>query len=132
LSSTDPLFHHSLYDWLAERRLTDQLLEVRRRPFQAGAWSKSQWLTCRSSSPLKIRTPFIEQYLSSEPLSHSRAELLWQYYVRNGHYAQAAVVQANLAQSTEYVTFLGRCRSKGSADARHAGSNFLCRRGSST
>ena len=28
---------------------------------------------------------------------------MWQYYVRNGHYAQAAVVQANLAQSTECV-----------------------------
>lgn len=29
LSSEDPLFHASLYDWLVSRRMTDQLLEVR-------------------------------------------------------------------------------------------------------
>jgi hypothetical protein len=28
LSSEDPLFHNSLYDWLISRRMTDQLLEV--------------------------------------------------------------------------------------------------------
>jgi hypothetical protein len=53
---------------------------------------------------LQIRTPFIERYLAQEPLTHARSELLWQYHVRNGHYSQAAVVQANLAQSTEFVS----------------------------
>ncbi|CED85089.1 Nuclear pore complex, Nup155 component (D Nup154, sc Nup157/Nup170) [Phaffia rhodozyma] len=75
LSSLDPLFHVTLYDWLVGRQLTDQLLE--------------------------IRTPYIEQYLAREPMTHARSELLWQYYARNGHYARASVVQANLAQSTE-------------------------------
>lgn len=52
---------------------------------------------------MQIRTLFIERYLAEEPLTHARSELLWQYHVRNGHYSQASVVQANLAQSTEFV-----------------------------
>lgn len=100
LSSEDPLFHASLYDWLISRQMTDQLLEVRR--LRASCFLPA--LARRANlivSPIQIRTPYIESYLSRVPLSHARAELLWQFQVRNGRNAQAAVVQANLAQSFE-------------------------------
>lgn len=50
---------------------------------------------------LKIRSPFIEAYLSSPPQSIQKFELLWQYHVRSGSYGKAATVQAGLAQSLE-------------------------------
>ncbi|KAL7409572.1 Non-repetitive/WGA-negative nucleoporin C-terminal-domain-containing protein [Mrakia frigida] len=79
-SSEDPLFHTALYDWMISRQMADQVLEM--------------------------QTPFIESYLAKEPLSHPRANLLWQFYARSGNSAQAALVQAHLAQTLELPLLL--------------------------
>ncbi|PWN48325.1 hypothetical protein IE53DRAFT_319628 [Violaceomyces palustris] len=81
----DALFHEELYLWLMERRLTDQLLEM--------------------------RTPFLVEFLQGQPKAekakdavHVRClrDLLWQYYVRVGEYFSAAQVLDALAHSEEF------------------------------
>lgn len=71
----DALFHVALYDWLLQRRATDELL--------------------------RMRTPFIEDYLRSEPVTLERCLLLCDWYVSVGQNFAAAQVYAGLAQSTE-------------------------------
>ncbi|KAK9759808.1 hypothetical protein K7432_016807 [Basidiobolus ranarum] len=83
LSSDDVLFHFQLYDWYIAQGLVQQLLEV--------------------------QTPYLEDYLQREPLTLEKLDLLWQYYVRAGHYGLAARVQSRLADSTEFeLTLAGR------------------------
>ncbi|KAN0061167.1 hypothetical protein ACQY0O_006902 [Thecaphora frezii] len=84
-ASEDPLFHEQLYAWLIERRLTDQLLE--------------------------LRTPYLADYLQGTPAAERANDagyvrtlrnLLWQYYVRNGEFFAAAQVLDALAHSKEF------------------------------
>jgi nuclear pore complex protein Nup155 len=82
--NTDAL-HFALYDWHLERRLTDQLLEVRASTHSSG-------------------DDYLEQYLLREPVSLERYDLLWQYYARHYQHSKAASVLATLAESTEFPT----------------------------
>lgn len=73
--SKDELFHAALYNCLLDRQMATQLLS--------------------------LRTPYIEAYLGSDPLTLEKCELLWQYHVKNGNYFSAAQVLSGLAQSDE-------------------------------
>lgn len=82
----DALFHECMYEWLIERKMTDQLLSM--------------------------RTPYLEQFLVKRPTgvkAHDAAflrtlrNLLWQLYVRHGEYFAAAQVLDALAHSKEFA-----------------------------
>jgi nuclear pore complex protein Nup155 len=74
-ASTDALFHVAMYDWLLSRHKTDELL--------------------------RIRSPYVEDYLRSEPITLQRCLLLCLWYVSVGENFSAAQLYAGLAQSTE-------------------------------
>ncbi|KAE8258410.1 hypothetical protein A4X13_0g1693 [Tilletia indica] len=78
LEQSDKLFHWKLYDWLLERGLTEQLVQV--------------------------QSPFIEDYLLQEPNSVEKLHLLWQLYRRDERYPSAALVLRGLAKVTEVDT----------------------------
>lgn len=82
LALQDEALQYKLYDWLIERGMTDQLLEV--------------------------RTDFIEPYLLQEPATLERYDLLWQYYARHYQNANAARVLATLADSTDFGLSLNK------------------------
>ncbi len=84
-ASQDVLFHESMYAWLIERKMTDQLLSM--------------------------HTPYLEQYLVQRPpgargqdanFLRTLRNLLWQFYVRHGEYFAAAQVLDALAHSKEF------------------------------
>ncbi|PPQ62740.1 hypothetical protein CVT24_000434 [Panaeolus cyanescens] len=75
-ASEDEMFHSTLYDWLIERNLADDLLEM--------------------------RPPFLEAHLRREPATVRKFQLLWQFYVKNGQPLRAAEVLGLLAESTEF------------------------------
>ncbi|KIL70918.1 hypothetical protein M378DRAFT_95691 [Amanita muscaria Koide BX008] len=75
-ASDDEMFHSVLYDWLIERGLADDLLEM--------------------------RPPFLEAHLKREPLTVQKYQLLWQFYVKNGQPLRAAEVLAALAESSQF------------------------------
>ncbi|KAK2461979.1 hypothetical protein APHAL10511_006442 [Amanita phalloides] len=72
----DEMFHSVLYDWLIERNLADDLLEM--------------------------RPPFLEAHLKRDPLTVQKYQLLWQFYVKNGQPLRAAEVLAALAESSQF------------------------------
>ncbi|UZJ54344.1 hypothetical protein CBS101457_003664 [Exobasidium rhododendri] len=74
-SSTDALFHIAMYDWLLSRNKTDELL--------------------------RIRSPFVEEYLRSEPITLEKCLLLCLWYVSVGENFSAAQLYAGLAKSKE-------------------------------
>ncbi len=74
--SQDQLFHATLYEHLLDRGLDEQLLA--------------------------LRTPHLRTFLSSEPLTLQKCELLWQYYVKISDHSAAAFALAGLAQSEEF------------------------------
>ncbi|KAI8458959.1 Non-repetitive/WGA-negative nucleoporin C-terminal-domain-containing protein [Phakopsora pachyrhizi] len=71
LSCGDELFHYHYYECLLKRNNTTWLLEA--------------------------RTPYLETYLKSPPLTLVKADLLWQHYTRNSAFLEAARILANLA-----------------------------------
>ncbi|KAJ7596975.1 nucleoporin [Mycena floridula] len=75
-ASADQMFHSTMYDWLIERDLADDLLE--------------------------IRPPFLESHLKREPVTVSKYQLLWQFYVKDGQPLRAAEILGDLAGSTEF------------------------------
>ncbi|KAG6818004.1 hypothetical protein H0H87_009159 [Tephrocybe sp. NHM501043] len=75
-ASEDEVFHSTLYDWLIDRGLADDLLEM--------------------------RPTFLEAHLKREPITVQKFQLLWQFYVKNGQSLRAAEVLAALAESTEF------------------------------
>ncbi|TFY65154.1 hypothetical protein EVJ58_g2157 [Rhodofomes roseus] len=72
----DEMFHSTLYDWLIERRMADELLEM--------------------------RPAYLEAHLRRHPLTVSKLQLLWQFYVKDGQPLRAAEVLAALAESTDF------------------------------
>ncbi|KAL7276341.1 hypothetical protein RUND412_000680 [Rhizina undulata] len=73
-SSTDEVFHNTLYDWLFARGLSERLLEV--------------------------ESPFVLSYLQRKSFtSLNHADLLWQYHARRENFFEAAKVLHTLAQS---------------------------------
>lgn len=70
----DEMFHSTLYDWLIQRGLADELLEM--------------------------RPVYLEAHLRREPSSVQKYQLLWQFYVKDGQPLRAAEVLAALADST--------------------------------
>lgn len=92
-SSDDEMFHSTLYDWLINRKLADDLLEVRKRTLiylARGLIMKPQ-----------MRPAFLEAHLKREPVSVEKYQLLWQFYVKNGQPLRAAEVLGVLAESTQ-------------------------------
>ncbi|KAH8835728.1 nucleoporin [Flagelloscypha sp. PMI_526] len=75
-SAEDELFHSRLYDWLIQRNLSNQLLE--------------------------IRPAFLEAHLKRPPSTAPKCQLLWQFYVKNGQPLRAAEILAELAESTQF------------------------------
>lgn len=75
--------------------MTDQLLEVSRRIL---AWRAND-PQADPSIAAQIRTPYLEAYLSREPTTLQKSDLLWQLYVRTGRYPAAAAVLASLADT---------------------------------
>ncbi|KAG6853585.1 hypothetical protein C0991_003109 [Blastosporella zonata] len=75
-ASEDEVFHSTLYDWLIDRGLADDLLEM--------------------------RPTFLEAHLKREPITVQKFQLLWQFYVKNGQSLRAAEVLAALAESTQF------------------------------
>ena len=74
-SSEDEIFHSRLYDWLIEKKLSDELLD--------------------------IRPPYLEAHLRREPATVLKYQLLWQFYVKDGQPLRAAEVLGALADSSE-------------------------------
>ncbi|KAG1862206.1 nucleoporin [Suillus subluteus] len=72
-SSEDEMFHSTLYDWLINRGLADELLAM--------------------------RPPFLEAHLKREPITVPKYQLLWQFYVKDGQPLRAAEILAVLAES---------------------------------
>ncbi|PFH50805.1 hypothetical protein AMATHDRAFT_75380 [Amanita thiersii Skay4041] len=75
-ASDDEMFHSVLYDWLIERNLADDLLEM--------------------------RPPYLEAHLKREPATVQKYQLLWQFYVKNGQPLRAAEVLGALAESNQF------------------------------
>lgn len=101
-ASTDALFHVAMYDWLLSRNKTDELL--------------------------RMRTPYLEDYLRSEPITLERCLLLCMWYVSVGQNFSAAQLYAGLAQSTELdITLDDRIEylSKASSNAKSAFVNSI-------
>lgn len=99
-SSSDPLFHVAMYDWLLARKKTDELLQ--------------------------IRSPYVEEYLRSEPITLERCLLLCMWYVSIGYSLSAAQLYSGLAQSTELeITLDERIEylTKASSNAKSAQQN---------
>lgn len=74
-ASEDEMFHSTLYDWLIQRSLADELLEM--------------------------RPVYLEAHLRREPITVQKYQLLWQFYVKDGQPLRAAEVLGALADSTE-------------------------------
>ncbi|KAI8911837.1 Non-repetitive/WGA-negative nucleoporin C-terminal-domain-containing protein [Gorgonomyces haynaldii] len=72
LASKDYQFHTYLYDWFIKQQLVDHLL--------------------------RIKSPYLEQYLLSEKQDRQKADLLWKYYVQNNKHVQAAIVMSEIGQ----------------------------------
>ncbi|KIK33719.1 hypothetical protein CY34DRAFT_813422, partial [Suillus luteus UH-Slu-Lm8-n1] len=72
-SSEDEMFHSTLYDWLINRGLADELFAM--------------------------RPPFLEAHLKREPITVPKYQLLWQFYVKDGQPLRAAEILAVLAES---------------------------------
>ncbi|KAJ1666672.1 hypothetical protein IW140_002567 [Coemansia sp. RSA 1813] len=71
LPSTDALFQFALYDWLLEN---DQVTVL-----------------------FQMRGPFVEQYLSLEPRTMEKCDMLWHYYIHENQFGKASLVQRELA-----------------------------------
>lgn len=74
-ASEDEMLHSTLYDWLIERNLADELLEM--------------------------RPVYLEAHLRREPVTLQKCQLLWQFYVKDGQSLRAAEVLGALTDSTE-------------------------------
>ncbi|THH00942.1 hypothetical protein EW026_g1653 [Hermanssonia centrifuga] len=74
-ASEDEMLHSTLYDWLIQRGLADELLEM--------------------------RPPYLEAHLRREP-DVQKYQLLWQFYVKDGQPLRAAEVLGALADSTDF------------------------------
>lgn len=75
-ASEDEMFHSTLYDWLIQRGLADELLEM--------------------------RPVYLEAHLRREPITVQKYQLLWQFYVKDGQPLRAAEVLGALAESTDF------------------------------
>ncbi|KAG6912027.1 hypothetical protein DXG01_000275 [Tephrocybe rancida] len=75
-ASEDEVFHSTLYDWLIDRGLADDLLEM--------------------------RPTFLEAHLRRDPVTVQKSQLLWQFYVKNGQSLRAAEVLVGMAESTQF------------------------------
>lgn len=73
--SEDEIFHSKLYDWLIQKGLADELLEM--------------------------RPAYLEAHLRREPVTVQKYQLLWQFYVKDGQPLRAAEVLGALADSPE-------------------------------
>ncbi|KIO34705.1 hypothetical protein M407DRAFT_16664 [Tulasnella calospora MUT 4182] len=76
LRSQDFVFHAYLYDWVVSKDDGSELIEM--------------------------ASPFVEQYLTHQPLTRQKMELLWQFYVQQGRYMDAAKTLALMAESTDF------------------------------
>ncbi|KAG9314302.1 nucleoporin [Chiua virens] len=74
-SSEDEMFHSTLYDWLIDKGLADELLA--------------------------LRPQYLEAHLRREPVTLPKYQLLWQFYVKDGQPLRAAEILAILAESTD-------------------------------
>ncbi|KAJ3551449.1 hypothetical protein NM688_g4699 [Phlebia brevispora] len=72
----DEIFHSKLYDWLIQRGLADELLEM--------------------------RPAYLEAHLRREPITVQKYQLLWQFYVKDSQPLRAAEVLGTLADSAEF------------------------------
>lgn len=95
-SSEDELFHSTLYDWLINRGLADELLEV---SVLLGAYLFFRLVEVLCGT-LQMRPAFLEAHLKREPGTVEKYQLLWQFYVKDGQPLRAAEVLAALAKST--------------------------------
>jgi nuclear pore complex protein Nup155 len=94
-SSEDEMFHSTMYDWLIDRGVADELLEVRSS------------LTCGiyvGQIISQMRPAFLEAHLKREPVTAAKYQLLWQFYIKDGQPLRAAEVLGALAESTQLVS----------------------------
>ncbi|KAJ3475958.1 hypothetical protein NLI96_g11485 [Meripilus lineatus] len=75
-ASEDEMFHSTLYDWLIQRGVADELLEM--------------------------RPVYLEAHLRREPGTVQKYQLLWQFYVKDKQALRAAEVLSALAESPEF------------------------------
>ncbi|KAH8099410.1 nucleoporin [Cristinia sonorae] len=75
-SAEDEMFHSVLYDWLIQRGVADELLEM--------------------------RPVFLEAHLRREPVSEEKLQLLWQFYVKDKQPLRAAEVLGALAETSDF------------------------------
>ncbi|KAJ2521560.1 hypothetical protein H4217_001316 [Coemansia sp. RSA 1939] len=75
LPSTDALFQFALYDWLLENGQAAVLFQ--------------------------LHGPFVEQYLSLEPHTAAKSDMLWHYYIHENQFGKASLVQRALACAPE-------------------------------
>ncbi|OCH96059.1 nucleoporin [Obba rivulosa] len=75
-SAEDEMFHSTLYDWLIQRGMADELLEM--------------------------RPAYLEAHLRRGPVTVQKFQLLWQFYVKDCQPLRAAEVLGALAESAEF------------------------------
>ncbi|TCD69902.1 hypothetical protein EIP91_005726 [Steccherinum ochraceum] len=75
-ASEDEMFHSVLYDWLIQRGLADELLEM--------------------------RPVYLEAHLRREPVTEQKLQLLWQFYVKDKQPLRAAEVLGALAETSDF------------------------------
>ncbi|KAJ2869104.1 hypothetical protein GGH93_006264 [Coemansia aciculifera] len=58
-----------------------------------------EWLVANDQSALlfQMRAPFVEKYLSLEPRTLERCDMLWHFYIHENQFGKASVVQRELA-----------------------------------
>ncbi|KAJ2701379.1 hypothetical protein H4218_001444 [Coemansia sp. IMI 209128] len=73
LPNNDALFQFALYDWLLGQG--------------------------QSSLLFQMRAPFVEKFLSLEPRTLEKCDMLWQFYIHENQFGKASLVQRELASS---------------------------------
>ncbi|KAJ2489918.1 hypothetical protein IWW37_003612, partial [Coemansia sp. RSA 2050] len=74
LPNNDALFQFALYDWLLDQGQASLLFQM--------------------------RAPFVEKYLSLEPRTLVKCDMLWQFYIHENQFGKASFVQRELASSS--------------------------------
>lgn len=97
LAAPDKALNFRIFDWFMAQHKTDQLLNVCDLVLSIRLHRSAD----SSIVIIQIRSHFLQEYLLGDKSDLEKYDLLWQYYVRNRNYYEAAYVLSELADSSE-------------------------------